>query len=231
MSTASALLECIEVGPDDATQSVIWLHGLGASGDDFVPIVPALAQPQTRFVFPHAPRRPVTINMGFVMRAWYDITSLAPSATREPEADVREAAVQVEALIAAERARGIAANKIVVAGFSQGGAMALHVGLRHAEALAGIMVLSAYTLLPDTLEAEFDAAQRATPMFFGHGRMDPVVPMQRGRDAHQRASALLDDDSAPLWRDYAMEHQVCPEQVADIRAWLGRCLPPPSEAS
>ncbi len=217
---AIAPLETIQLGPDEATASVIWLHGLGASGDDFVPLVPALGLPEVRFVFPHAPIRPVTINMGFRMRAWYDITSLEPSATREPEIQIRESAAEIEALIDAEIGRGIPADKILLAGFSQGGAMALHVGLRRPEALAGVLVLSAYALLPEKMSDEFAPAQAQTPFAFGHGQHDEMVPLARGRDAHARCAALLDEQNPPLWWDYPMGHEVCPQEVADIRAWL-----------
>jgi phospholipase/carboxylesterase len=215
----SALLPCVEVGPagDAARSSVVWLHGLGASGHDFEPIAPLLGCPDTRFVFPHAPNRAVTINMGFVMPSWYDIRSLEPGAGRECEAQILESAVMIEALIAREYARGVPPDKLILAGFSQGGAMALHVGLRHANSLAGIMVLSAYALLEANIETEAAQANAQTPFLFGHGELDPVVPITRGRRAHELVSR---DGRESLFRSYSMQHEVCPEQIADIADWL-----------
>ena len=169
------LLATVRVGPEDARDCVLWLHGLGASGHDFEPIVPALGLPEVRFVFPHAPSRPVTINMGFVMPAWYDILSMDHhDASRESLSDIRESQAQIEALIADERARG--AQRIVLAGFSQGAAMSLFAGLRHEGELEGIMVLSGYEVA-STLRAERKDSHRTTPFFFGHGRHDSMVPM------------------------------------------------------
>lgn len=209
-------LECIEKGPADAETAVLWLHGLGASGDDFVPLVPHLGLPRTRFIFPHAPVRPVTINMGYRMRAWYDITTLERSATREPEADIRASAEMVEALLEREAERGRPAHKVVLAGFSQGGAMALHVGIRHAHGLAGIMVLSAYALLTQTLGAEAHPANAQTPMLFCHGTHDPLVGRDRGREAYD----LVSEGRPARWEEYPMEHEVCPAEVATIKSWL-----------
>ena len=173
----SALLEALEIetGPSPRA-AVIWLHGLGADGHDFEPIVPELgmpAAPAVRFVFPHAPLQPVAINRGAVMRAWYDVTGDG----RQDAEGIRASQVRVEALIARERARGIAARSIVLAGFSQGGAMALHTGLRYPERLAGILALSCYLPLPETLEREASQATRDVPIFMAHGTQDPVIPL------------------------------------------------------
>ena len=177
------------------------MHGLGADGHDFEPIVPELRLPATtrvRFVFPHAPLRPVTINQGHVMRAWYDIRALA-GVRREDEAGVRQSARQIEALLARERQRGIAPGRLVIAGFSQGGAMALHVGLRHPDRLAGILALSCYLPLAGTLDAELSPANRDVPIFWAHGLHDPMIPQamaEQGRE--QLAAARLPDRLAPV---------------------------------
>jgi phospholipase/carboxylesterase len=214
------LLECIEIETAPAPRaSIIWLHGLGADGHDFVPIVPELELPKTlavRFVFPHAPMRAVTINGGAVMRAWYDVVA-AGGDRREVEAGVRESAGRVEALIDRERSRGVADSAIVLAGFSQGGAMALHTGLRHAERLAGIMALSCFLPLADAVAAEASPANRDTPIFMAHGTHDPLIPPARGRLAHDLLAGL---GYRIAWHEYRMPHSVCAEEVADISAWL-----------
>jgi phospholipase/carboxylesterase len=207
----------------EATAAVIWLHGLGADGHDFVPIVPELKLPEDpgiRFVFPHAPVRPVTLNMGMRMRAWYDIRTLTAEG-RADEAGLRESAALVESLIAAERARGIASRRIVVAGFSQGGALALHTALRHAEPLAGILALSAYLPLQAVLAPELAESNRATPIFMCHGQYDPVLPLALGLAACNwlRAAGYKVD-----WKEYPMQHQVCLPEIQDIAAWLGKVL-------
>jgi phospholipase/carboxylesterase len=213
------LLDAIEIGPADATSSVIWLHGLGADGHDFEPIPPLLRLPKTRFVLPHAPRRPVTINGRFVMRAWYDILSLDFTGVRESESDIRESQAQVEALIRHEMKRGVPSNQIVLVGFSQGGAMALHVGLRFPETLAGIVVLSAYMLMGDHVAAEQSPANTNTPILMCHGRQDPVVPIWLGKAAHDQVAAL--QPARPIqWFDYPMPHAVCPEELAEIARFL-----------
>jgi phospholipase/carboxylesterase len=218
------LLETVEIETAPAPRaSIIWLHGLGADGHDFVPIVPELALPETpavRFVFPHAPMRAVTINGGAVMRAWYDVVA-AGGDRREVEPGVRESARQIETLIERERSRGVADSAIVLAGFSQGGAMALHTGLRHPERLAGIMALSCFLPLGDALAGEASPANRDTPIFMAHGAHDPMIPLARGRRARDMLTAL---GYRPAWHEYPMPHSVCAEEVADISAWLGAIL-------
>jgi phospholipase/carboxylesterase len=218
------LLDCVEIEPEDSARSaVIWLHGLGADGHDFEPIVPHLGVDPahaTRFVFPHAPQRPVTINGGFVMRAWYDIRQLSLSRDVD-EQGVLESARQVEALIAREKDRGIAADRIVMAGFSQGGAMALHVGLRHAERLAGILALSCYMVRDESLETERSEANRDVPIFQAHGSMDPMVRPEAGRLAHDRLAALGYDVT---FRAYPMGHEVHPQEIDDAGKALNAML-------
>ncbi len=220
----SSFLEAIEIETAPAPRaSVIWLHGLGADGHDFVPIVPELGLSPTlsvRFVFPHAPARPVTINGGMVMRAWYDVVD-AGGARREVEAGVRASQRQIEALIERERARGTPAGAIVLAGFSQGGAMALHTGLRHPEPLAGIMALSCFLPLPDALAVEASAATRVTPIFMAHGTHDPLIPLARGLEARDLLAGL---GYAVSWHQYPMAHAVCAEEIADIAGWLRETL-------
>jgi phospholipase/carboxylesterase len=201
--------------------SVIWLHGLGADGHDFEPIVPELRLPADlplRFVFPHAPMRPVTINGGMVMRAWYDIVTL--DAEGRADADgVRESTAILEALIAREIERGIPAQKIVIAGFSMGGAIAIHTALHTAHELAGLMALSTYLPLPADVEGS--GGSRDLPVFMAHGSFDPMVPMQWGRLSAQK---LEETGFSVEWRDYPMAHAVCPQEIADIGAWLQRVL-------
>jgi len=205
------------------TASIVWLHGLGADGYDFVPVVKeleALGAPPARYLFPHAPMRPVTINGGMTMRAWYDILGTELT-RREDEAGVRESQGLVEELIAREEQRGIARSRIVLAGFSQGGAIALQTGLRHPETLAGVMALSTYLPLADSFAAEASAANRATPVFMAHGSQDPVVPYSMGNQSRE----FLEQAGYDLeWHDYPMPHSVCLEEVADIGQWLVRVL-------
>jgi phospholipase/carboxylesterase len=201
--------------------SVIWLHGLGADGHDFAPIVPELVRadwPAIRFVFPHAPMRPVTINGGLRMRAWYDITSLDFGQRQEDAAGIRESISQVEALIARENARGIPDARIVLAGFSQGGAIALGAGLRRAQSLAGLVALSTYLPLAADTARESTPAGRSIPVFMAHGRMDPVIPLPLGAASRDALRGLGMDVS---WHDYAMPHSVCAEQILDLAGWLG----------
>jgi phospholipase/carboxylesterase len=203
--------------------AVIWLHGLGADGNDFVPVVPELKLPPAlavRFVFPHAPVRAVTINNGMRMRAWYDI-SAADLTNRADLGGVRDSQKQLEALIAREEARGIPARRIVAAGFSQGGAIALYTGVRHAERLAGIMALSTYLISPDALSAEASAANRGVPIFMGHGTADPIVRFEWGEASRRVLEAAGYEVE---WHSYRMEHSVCLEEVHAIGAWLAREL-------
>ena len=202
--------------------AVIWLHGLGADGHDFEPLVPALRLPArlaVRFVFPHAPARPVTINMGMRMRAWYDIFQLGGGI--EDEAGIRESQNLLEGLITRERTRGIEARRIVLAGFSQGGAIALQTGLRHPERLAGIMALSAWLPLASTLQAERHAMNADLPIFMAHGSMDEMIGLDRAELSRRRLEAL---GYSPQFHEYPMGHAVCPEEIADIAAWLGKVL-------
>jgi phospholipase/carboxylesterase len=205
--------------------SVIWLHGLGADGNDFVPIVEEMrlpTAPAIRFVFPHAPVRPVTINNGMPMRAWYDIYA-ADLANRADVRGVTQSQAHVEALIAREQTRGVAANRIVVAGFSQGGAIALHTGVRHAERLAGIVALSTYLPMPDKLAEEGAGANRTIPIFMAHGTMDPVIRPEWG-EASRRA--LLAAGYAVDWHTYRMAHTVVLEEIAAVRGFLVKVLAP-----
>jgi phospholipase/carboxylesterase len=212
----------IETG-ENPTGSVIWLHGLGADGHDFEPIVPELRLPDSlplRFVFPHAPVRPVTLNGGMSMRAWYDVLSFDRDGPAD-EAGVRESAAIVEALIDREIERGIDVRRIVVAGFSQGGAIAIHVALRSTDRLAGLMALSTYMPIPKFFQAEVidnpDCGDISLPIFMAHGSIDPVLSMELGRAS---ADLLIDTGFKVQWHDYPMAHAVCPEEINDIREWL-----------
>ena len=197
--------------------SVIWLHGLGADGHDFEPIVPELRLPADlplRFLFPHAPVRPVTINGGMAMRAWYDILSLDTSGRADADG-VRESTALLEALIERERQRGIPPERVVVAGFSQGGAIAINAALHSTSKLAGLMALSTYIALPGELADS--AGCRDFPVFMAHGTFDPMLPLQWGRAS---ADALAKLGFTVEWHDYPMAHAVCPEEISDIRRWL-----------
>ncbi len=205
----------IVTGSDEPQGSVIWLHGLGADGHDFEPIVPDLwspAEPGLRFVFPHAPMRPVTINGGMTMRAWFDILSLDRDGLVD-ESGVRASIGMLEDLIQREQDRGIDASKIVVAGFSQGGAIAIHAALRSKRALAGLMALSTYLPLARSLEDQ----SVKLPVFMAHGTFDPVLPMGLGRESADCLIALGFDVE---WHEYPMAHAVCAEEIDDIRRWL-----------
>ncbi len=213
----------VETGPTP-THAVIWMHGLGADGHDFEPIVQefnARKFPATRFVFPDAPARPVTVNNGYVMRAWYDIVSLDFTEEREDPLGVKESAQQIEALIARENARGVADSHIVLAGFSQGGAVALYTALRHPQRLAGVLALSTYLPLANTLTAEASAANRDVPIFMAHGHSDGVIPYSFG----QQSAALMQGQGYSLsWHGYRMEHTVTLEELRDIEDWLATVL-------
>ena len=212
----------IETAPNP-TASVIILHGLGADGNDFVPIAQELnlgAIGPVRFVFPSAPTRPVTINGGYVMRAWYDILG-TDLVRREDEAGLRASHAQIEALIDHERARGVAASRIVLAGFSQGCAMTFMAGLRHAERLAGLMGLSGYLPLAALTAAERSDANADVPVFQAHGNADGVIPIARATASRDALIAL----GHPVeWHAYPMAHSVCPQEIADMNAWLLRVL-------
>jgi phospholipase/carboxylesterase len=223
------VLPCIELETAaNPTASVIWLHGLGADGNDFVPIVPELRLPAAlalRFVFPHAPVRPVTINNGMRMRAWYDI-SAADLNNRADLAGVQQSQRQVEALIEREVARGIAAARIVLAGFSQGGAIALYTAVRHARRLAGVIALSGYLIAADKLAVDAASINRSLPIFMGHGTSDPIVRFDWG-DASRRA---LEAGGYPVeWHTFRMEHSVCLEEIQAVSAWLQHVLPGASD--
>ena len=209
----------IETAPNPRA-SVIWMHGLGADGNDFAPLADEIELPvAVRYIFPHAPTMPVSINGGYVMRAWYDISDAA--LRREDEAGVRASQKRVEVLLAREKSRGIAANRIVLAGFSQGGAIALHAGLRQSERLAGIMTLSTYVPLADKLAVEANPASREVPIFMAHGTADPIIPYERATNSRD---LLRQQGYAPEWHEYRMQHGVCPQEIADIGAWLARVL-------
>ena len=211
------LLPCVEIAPrGEVSSSVVWLHGLGASGHDFEPVVPHLRLPRTRFVFPHAPRRPVSINMGLIMPAWYDITGFSPATFGVEERHVRESAALVAALLDRERQRGVPSTRTVLAGFSQGGALSHFAGLRYPDPLAGIMVLSGHELLPQTREKEQSEANRATAMLFCHGAYDPVVPVELGRAAYQACAEGRD----ARWHELPIEHSVSMDEIELIARWL-----------
>ena len=207
----------VETGPMPAT-SVIWLHGLGADGSDFVPIVPALGlRTAVRFVFPHAPLRSVTINQGMVMRAWYDVLALE-GVRQEDETGIREAGRRVEGLIAAEVTRGVAPTRVILAGFSQGGAIALHVGLRHVTRLGeASRSSSAYLPLVQTVAAEASPAGRRTPVFLAHGTQDPLIPLARAWTTRDALAAL----GCPLeYHEYPIGHTVSDAEIRNLAAWL-----------
>jgi phospholipase/carboxylesterase len=207
----------IETAPSPKA-SVIILHGLGADGNDFVPVASELdlrSLGPVRFVFP--PTRPVTINGGYVMRAWYDILGLGPQKQREDEAGLRQSQALVERLIAKEKARGVPANRIVLAGFSQGCAMTLMTGLRHDERLAGLVGLSGYLPLAAKAEVERHPANRDVPIFLAHGTDDPVIPIERARESRETLVAM---GHAVEWHEYPMPHSVCAEEIADLERWL-----------
>ena len=212
------MLEAEPPGP--ATGSVILMHGLGADAGDLQPLPPAFGLPagmHVRYVFPSAPQMPVTINMGMLMPAWYDIRSIGPGGQDEP--GIRRAGAWIDELIA----RGVPASRIVLAGFSQGGAMALFTGLRYPEALAGVVCMSAYLPLSDTLGEEAAAANRSVPIFVAHGTVDPVVDIGLGR----RSRDLLAEAGYPVdWHEYPMAHQICGEELTDIGRWLTGLLAP-----
>jgi len=217
--SAAPLLPCVEIEPPaPARHTVIWMHGLGADGHDFEPLVPMLGADRldVRFVFPHAPVQPITIDGGTPMRAWYDVVDL-DLVGRADAAGVRDSAARIAALLRRENQRGIADERIVLAGFSQGGAMALHVGLRQARPLAGIVALSCYLVCADTLAREVTPASREVPILLAHGRSDPLVPVEWGEAARDTLRGL---GYRPQWRTYAIPHAVCAEEILEIGQWL-----------
>jgi phospholipase/carboxylesterase len=223
------LLETIEIETGkNPKASVIWMHGLGADGNDFVPIVNELdlaGAPPVRFVFPHAPTRAVTINNGHVMRAWYDVSfgDLEGKSRRPDAVGLHESQESINALIEREAKRGVATEKIVLAGFSQGGAVALQTGLRYPQKLAGIMALSTYLPLGDTLPAEAAPANKPTAIFMAHGVYDPVVPLMMGAGSMTFLTGL---GYTVEWKQYPMQHAVCAEEIGDIGEWLKKALKP-----
>jgi phospholipase/carboxylesterase len=218
-------LETVQMqSADQPGASLIVLHGLGADGNDFVPIAQELdlsAVGGARFIFPHAPMRPVTLNGGYVMRAWYDIAAGAPQSRQEDEAGLRESQALIEALIAQERQRGVPAARIVLMGFSQGCAMTLLTGLRHTERLAGLVGLSGYLPLAAKTAAERSTANADVPIFLAHGRDDPMIAIDRALTSRD---ALLALGCSVEWHDYAMPHSVCMDEIDDLNRWLLRVL-------
>lgn len=211
--------------PEPATASIIWLHGLGANGHDFEPIVPELPASLTRctrFIFPHAPNRPISINMGMVMPGWYDIAEVDLTARQDVEG-IYESDQLLRAYLQREVEQGIPTERIVVAGFSQGGAIALHTSLRYPQKLAGILALSTYLPLADTVAAEIHPANRQTPIFYGHGQLDPVIWFPQANHSRVQLEQL---GYAVEWHAYVMQHAVCPQEIADIGRWLKARLPP-----
>lgn len=220
-----SLLDCVVLEPGrPADRSVIWLHGLGASGHDFPPVVPELGLPPghtIRFVFPHAPAIPVTLNGGMVMPAWFDIIGMDFENRRADEGGVRLSAERLTALIAREVERGVPTERIVLAGFSQGGAIAIHTGVRSTEKLAGILALSTFIAADANIDAEHAANRKDIPILQCHGTEDPMVGMDKGLAARDRLTGL---GYTVEWKTYPMQHQVCTEEIQDIGAWLTRVL-------
>ena len=218
------ILPCVEIETaPNPLHAIIWLHGLGADGNDFAPIVPELVGrdwPPLRFVFPHAPVRPVTINNGLAMRAWYDIRGVQ-IADKQDEDGIRESIALVDSLIAREGERGIASTRVILAGFSQGGAIALAGGIRQAANVAGIVALSTYLPLGEKTASERSTANAGVPIFIGHGSADAVVPQALGARARDALRAL---GYTVEWHSYPMAHQVCAEEIADLRGWIGARL-------
>jgi phospholipase/carboxylesterase len=219
------LLPALEVETAaNAKFSVIWLHGLGADGSDFVPVIPMLglpAEPGVRFIFPHAPMMPVTCNAGYVMRAWYDIVDFDGMQRQVDESGIRDSREAIRRLIARENRRGVPARNIFVAGFSQGGAIAYTTGLTHPERLAGIIALSTYIPLPDLLAADFDEANRDLPVFAAHGDEDEVVPHPLGLQARDLLRLYT---RCASWTTYPIPHSVSEAELTDIGAWLRTVL-------
>lgn len=223
-SKTTAFLPAVEIETSACpTHTIVWLHGLGADGNDFVPVInelELLPGPSIRFVFPHAPERPISINNGYIMRAWYDIYH-ANFTDRQDESGIRDSQQAIDALIEREMQRGVPSENIVLAGFSQGGAMVLHTGLRQSNPLAGIIALSCYLPVAETLAREACIANATTPIFMAHGVYDPVIPV-----AHAIASREgLQTAGHPLeWHEYPMAHTVCGQEIIDISRWLRRII-------
>jgi phospholipase/carboxylesterase len=217
----SALLDCIEVNPSGKpAATIIWLHGLGADGHDFEAIVPELRLPDSlpvRFVFPHAPERAVTVNAGMIMRAWFDLIDLNLDANSADKEQFSESVEMLEALIENELRSGLASDRIVLAGFSQGGAIALHTGLHFPKRLAGILAMSMHLPTIRDRSAALSPANREVPIMMAHGQMDPLIPLARAIETRQELTRL---GYAVSWHEYPIQHSVCAEEVADIRAWL-----------
>ena len=217
------MLESVEFKTQEQTDAtVIWLHGLGADGNDFAPVVPqlGLGNLKIKFLFPHAPKQAVTINNGFVMRAWYDIAS-AQLLEQQDAQGIQQSQKAVLELIEQELSQGIKSSRIILAGFSQGGAIALFTGLRFKEPLGGILVLSSYLPLADTTESQAHESNRSTPILMAHGSYDPVVPIQVGELSLQQLQNL---GYKPQWLSYPMEHSVCLEEIKAIGQWIKQCL-------
>ena len=213
------LLRAVEIETGGKVRSsILWLHGLGADGHDFEPLVPHLGLEGrgVRFVFPHAPRRAVTINMGLLMPAWFDVRTQDFGADIDV-AGIRTSVAQLEALMARERERGVAADRILLAGFSQGGVIALSAALRHPESLAGAIALSTFLPAEALVEADLSAANAGLPVFMGHGDEDPMIPIEWAEAARDRLQTL---EHPMTWKTYPMAHQVCAEEIADIAAWI-----------
>ena len=220
MSELDSIIIETQKQPDAA---IIWLHGLGADGNDFVPIIDQLQLPShlaIRFIFPHAPIRPITINQGYQMSGWYDISSLS-IVEEEDAAGIKESSAILKQLCEEQEASGISSSRIVLAGFSQGGAIALHCGCRYPKPLAGIMALSTYLALPETLEDEISDSAIETPIFMGHGRQDDVVAYQYGKQSMEQLEA---NDLEVHWHEYDMSHSICVEEIHHIRQWLTEIL-------
>lgn len=213
----TALLPCVEIGPSDSAHSIIWLHGLGADGHDFEPIVQELSlKHPVRFIFPHAPSMPVTVNNGITMPAWYDIKA-AEIDSQQDETGIQKSQKLILALIEREIERGVKSSNIILAGFSQGGAIALHTGLRYEKPLAGIMGLSTYLPLLDSVENEISDANRATAILLAHGAHDPIIPFELADNTNRFLKQL--DYNTEL-HSYVMEHSVCPEEIDKISDWI-----------
>lgn len=220
---SQALLDFIEIGQPQADKCVIWLHGLGANGHDFEPIIPELNLPDDhniRFIFPHAPQIAVTVNAGVVMPAWYDVYSMS-FVNHEDEEGIRRSALQITQLIEHETKRGIHTSKIILAGFSQGGALALHTALRHPEPLAGVLALSTYLPLIKQFNDERHQVNQNISIMMCHGNFDPVVPFNLGKDSRyflEQAGYSVD------WHSYPMQHSLCEDQINDISQWIQKVL-------